>query len=84
MSEYTVWFSTPAEAAVTVQADDPDDAIEKAYNDLPGSLCHQCAHDYQVGGEWEPDVVLDGDSNEVWRSRERLGRQVTYEAVQDA
>ena len=66
MSEYTVYFSRPAEAIVRAEAEDPEDAIDKAWDDLPGALCHQCAGDYQLAGEWEPEVVTDEDGNEVW------------------
>ena len=38
MTEYTVYFSQSAEAIIRVEADDPDEAIDKAWDALPGSL----------------------------------------------
>jgi len=66
MTEYTVYFSQSAEAIIRVEADDPDDAIDRAWDQLPGSLCHQCAEDVQLAGDWEPALVFDDDDKEVW------------------
>lgn len=71
MPEYTVYFSTTAGSpGVRVEADDPDEAIEKACNsnNLPslGSICHQCAPKFDMGGDWEPTHVFDADDKQVW------------------
>lgn len=73
MSEYAVIFISTASASVRVEADDADEAIDKAWDaGPPTSLCHQCARAVDLSGEWEPDAVIDditGDT--VWeRGRE--------------
>ncbi|QSM87561.1 hypothetical protein I3U44_17175 [Mycobacteroides abscessus subsp. bolletii] len=73
MSEYTVYFTTVASSpGITVEADDPEDAINKAWDsdDLPslGSICHQCARAFDLGGEWEPNAV-ECDGKVVWSER---------------
>ena len=62
MSRYRVGMSTIANITVTVEADSPKDAIEKAYDELPGSICAQCSgwgQNWSLDmGEWEPDDDL--------------------------
>lgn len=71
MPEYKVYLSTPAEAFIKVEAEDPDDAIEKASDKLRVNLCHQCARQVDVGaGVWEPTAVFDEVSGElVWQDK---------------
>lgn len=67
MSEYKVWFTQSASTAMTVEAEDPDAAIDAAYDHgLPSGLCHRCACEFDMSGDWEPDVVEDSGGNEVW------------------
>lgn len=74
MTEFNVYFTTVAGApGVTVEADDYEEAIDKAYAsaDLPspGGLCHQCALQFDLSGEWEPESVSDADGKTVWERR---------------
>lgn len=70
MTAYSVHFTTPASRIVRVEADDPDEAIEKADNEVGCVLCHQCAGEIDLAGVWEPVVVFDDDKNEVaWEDR---------------
>lgn len=70
MPEFTVYFSQHASAAVDgVVAESTDEAIEEAYQGLPGPLCHQCAREYELAGDWEPEAVVDGSGNEWWTRR---------------
>lgn len=76
MTEYTVYFTTVASSPdIRVEAKDPDDAIDKACesDDLPslGSICHQCARYFDMGGDWEPNIVEDSDGNAVWEEKRR-------------
>lgn len=66
MSEYTVYFSQSVGAVERVEADDPEDAIDKTWDNLPHSLCHQCACEFDLAGDWEPDIVVDENNKEVW------------------
>lgn len=71
MSEkYTVYLSGFAETSVTVEADDPDEAAEKACNEAHPFICHQCAEEVQVGDEWEPNAVFNEDGDVVWTANE--------------
>jgi hypothetical protein len=45
MAKYRVYLHATVSATVTVEADSLDEARELAYDELPGSLCHQCAND---------------------------------------
>ncbi|WPH57693.1 hypothetical protein [Mycobacterium phage WXIN] len=65
LAEYQVWFTQSASAFAEVKAEDPEDAIDRAWNKLPGPLCHQCAGKVDMAGDWEPDVVY-ADGEEVW------------------
>ncbi|MBO0676860.1 hypothetical protein JRC04_05245 [Mycolicibacterium sp. S2-37] len=69
MSEFTVYFSAGASTAVKVDAEDYDAAIEEAYNDLPGSLCHQCAREIELSGDWDVDAVYDADFKLVYEEK---------------
>lgn len=54
MTEHVFVFSQYATHVVTVEHDGDRDAAEQlAYDELPGSLCHQCAHDFEMAGDWE-------------------------------
>lgn len=64
--KYTVYLSGFAETWVTVEADDPDEAAEKACNEASPLICHQCSKEVQVGDEWEPNAVFNEDGDEVW------------------
>lgn len=62
MATYTLYFTTNASSAVTVEADDLESAIEKAYDRLPYNVCAQCAgagYSAEAGidlaGDWELD-----------------------------
>lgn len=67
MSTYDVYLSTPAETVVrAVEAEDPDEAIELAYDQAPVVLCHQCAAKVDMAGEWEPTAVFDSSGDVVW------------------
>jgi hypothetical protein len=43
MAKYRVFMHAIADATVSVEADSLDEARELAYEELPGSLCYQCA-----------------------------------------
>lgn len=64
--KYTVYLSGHAETSVTVEADDHDEAIEKACSEANPFICHQCAREIQVCEEWEPNAVFNEDGDEVW------------------
>ncbi|GAB3830025.1 hypothetical protein [Kribbella italica] len=59
MSTYRVYMGTEASTSVEVQAEDREDAIEKAYEKFQGViLCHQCAHEVDLG---DFEVPVDKD-----------------------
>lgn len=60
MSKFGLYFETAASVYVEVEADDIDEAVDAAYQKLPGGLCHQCAGDYDIG-----DLKWDDSSYEV-------------------
>lgn len=72
MSNYTVYFTSVASASARVEADDYEEAIDSAWDEMPGSLCHQCAHWIEFSGEWEPDIVIDAETGDtVWEAKKR-------------
>jgi hypothetical protein len=68
-NKYTVHFTTVASTTVQVEADDPDEAIDRAYNEVYVSLCHQCAHEMDLGGEWEAEAVTDESGKTLWEEK---------------
>jgi len=72
MSKYTVHFTTTASLSITVDADDPDDAIGKADDKIcsPGALVYAShPRGFDMGGDWELDCVTDSAGAEVWGER---------------
>lgn len=60
MATYRVAFNTGAWATVTVEAENADDAINLAYDELPSDICAHCSGWGQkwsrgIGEEWELD-----------------------------
>lgn len=55
MSTYTVCFVSTASTTVDVEADDPDEAIDKACQEVYVSICHQCNRNFELSGDWEPE-----------------------------
>lgn len=63
MTEYTIYFTGFASTWETVEADSPEEAIEKA---APyWGICHQCQKDGDIGDDWEPMVVYEDKSGET-------------------
>ncbi len=53
MAEYRVYLQATAEMAVRVEAEDETEAIDKAYDELPGGVCAQCSGWRQ---KWNLDI----------------------------
>lgn len=75
MSEYTVTFASNGSIFVAVEASDYNEAIDKAYNDLPRGLCVHCSGWDQSWGrdEGDPEAieVVDGSTGKtVWTERD--------------
>jgi len=68
MPKYNVHLSTVVSATVTVEAEDAEQAIEAAYEEVPSEFCFQCSGhgqpwDLDMGGEWE--IATDGAGKEI-------------------
>jgi hypothetical protein len=57
MAEYNLTFLQTASTYVTVEADDLDEALDLAYEQLPGGVCAQCSG----WGQSHSGIDLDGD-----------------------
>jgi kynurenine formamidase len=68
--EYRVYFTGSADLTVRVVADDPEEAIEQAYQDQPGDICAQCSGWRQ---KWSRDWP---DEMEVYAVDDADGKQV--------
>lgn len=59
MPKYRVYLQTSASMTVTVEAEDPDAALDAAYEEAPGGVCAQCSgwgKNWSLDlGEWESD-----------------------------
>jgi hypothetical protein len=56
MTEHIFHFAQTAGHTVVIESDlGRDQALDLAWDKLPGSLCHQCAGEYDMSGEWELD-----------------------------
>jgi len=74
MPEYTVHFESAAGTSVKVEANSPDEAMELAWDGLPGGVCAQCSGwgnppGIDMSGDWEPIEVVDADGNTVWSEK---------------
>ena len=56
MAEYQIPMICTISTVRVVDADSLEDAIEKAYDDLPGGVMF-LNHEYPDEGEWEPDEM---------------------------
>ena len=70
MPKFTVYFETGASASATVEAEDYDEAIDKAHDEINGGLCAYCSG-YGQGygkdiGDFEVTEVADDDGKTVW------------------
>lgn len=70
MNKYTVHLLSVAETPVHVEAEDVDEAIDKACNQASPQLCHQCAHRVGLGDVWEPSAVFNETGELVWRDED--------------
>lgn len=73
--KYRVSMVQTASTMVEVEAEDIDDAIDKAWQEAPGGLCAQCSGwnnppGVDLAGEWEASVVYDEHDHEVWNERD--------------
>lgn len=68
--KYKVYLNGHASASVEVEADDIDEAREKAENEVYVSLCHQCAHEVEVSDDWETHSVYDESGQLAWSQSE--------------
>ena len=69
MPVYTVYFVNTVSTSITVEADDDQDAIDKAYQSpkMPGSIGINAYGATSVDdGQWEPNSVSDENGVEVW------------------
>ena len=87
MAKYVVHFGGGANATVEVDADDPDAAIEAAYDELPNGLCSHCSSNSlsfrergTVTRTWpdvegmEPYEVTDFHGETVWSEDPEVDR----------
>jgi len=69
MAEYTVCLTMVVSTMVTVEADDPNAAIDAAYHSpkMPGTMGYQSFGGGAVdGSEWVPASVSNATGEEVW------------------
>ena len=71
MPQYQVHFLTTMSVTVRVDADNPESAIDAAYDEAPGGICTQCSGWGQpwsrdADGDLEPDAVTDKTGAKVW------------------
>lgn len=70
MMKYSVHMTMEVSSVVEVEADSPDEAVEKAYDsdDMPGGITIGAFGSASVdeSGEWEPQAVTDENYKTVW------------------
>lgn len=74
--KYTVYLYTTEEIGVNIEADDPDEAVDRAYEQMPGSVCASCAG---WGQNWfrnaeghEAETVTDENGDTAWEQNSPL------------
>lgn len=68
--KYRVYFTGTADLTVTVDVNDPEAAIEQAYDEMPSGLCAQCSG---WGRTWSRDWP---EEVEVYAVDDADGKQV--------
>ncbi|MCT9933509.1 hypothetical protein N5079_25170 [Planotetraspora sp. A-T 1434] len=63
MAKYRIRFAGTVTTTVEVEAETREDAIEAAFEDLPGSLCQECAGHYDLD-QGSLDVAIDSETGE--------------------
>lgn len=70
MPQYTVDFTATTSVTVKVEADDPESAVDLAYDGLPQGICAKCSgwrQDWtKEEGVYEADSAYDADGIRVW------------------
>lgn len=69
MAKFRVHMTNVVSTSIEVEADDAEDAIEKAYdsNDMPGSIGIGAFGSTSVDdSDWEASAVTDEFGDEVW------------------
>lgn len=75
MAKYKVQLRAYAFTTIEVEADDPDSAIDKAYDAGTPTLCAQCAgwgndrQNLELGEVWETTTVEDEAGEVAWEDR---------------
>ena len=74
MPKFKVFMSAVTSFSITVEGNDYDDAIEKAYEERVPDVCAQCSGwgqtwSLDMGEVWETDAVEDADGKEVFADR---------------
>ncbi len=68
MPKYRVYLQTVASVSVQVEAEDPDEALDAAYGQVPREVCAQCSgwgKSYSLDlGEWESDPKFPDETVE--------------------
>lgn len=71
--KYTVHMTSTLSTEVEIEAEDYDDAIDKAYDSegMPPDICAYCSGwgqswNMDTSGEWEPQEVTNADDKVVW------------------
>lgn len=62
MPKYRVYYVQTASTVVEVEADSPKEAEEIGFEKLPGGLCHQCAGQIDLSGDWDVDADDKGET----------------------
>ena len=69
MAQFTIYFTQTASCAIEVEAEDLDEAIDLAYEQVPSGLCAHCAGfgseaGIDLAGDWEPldEHTKDGEA----------------------
>jgi hypothetical protein len=63
MPEFAYHFTQTAGHTVFVDAPTREAGEPEAWDRLPVSLCHACAHEYEMSGDWIPDDKADSESD---------------------
>lgn len=71
MAKYKVTLRAYAFTSVEVEADDPDEAVDKAYDAGTPTLCAQCSGwgqdtSLELNEVWEATDVYDAGGKVVW------------------
>jgi len=57
MPKYLIAYTSTAATYVEIEAENEAEASDRGWNKIDANLCHQCAAEVDLNGDWDEDSV---------------------------